>query len=104
MTNTTNARTDVLRSEIALSWDGGDPWGSTLSALGGICDVLYLNGAATPTSAGYVPAMGGPDVTDYPASMFAEMLEDRTTDLRSLFYFARVLSRFADLVPEDRRY
>lgn len=97
------ARNDI-RSEVHMNWD--DPWGSALSNLGGVCDVLAWtdNEEMIPESAGYRPGAGGPDVTDYPAAMFAEMWKAELIDAESLAYWARVLSRYADLVPEDRRY
>ena len=49
---TTRTGRDALRSEICLSWDGGDPWGSVLSALGGVA-------LATP------PRRGTPDDPDH---------------------------------------
>lgn len=95
-----------LRNEITMSWDGDDPWGSVLSALGGVCDVLDYVGEdeRIPASAGYRAALSGPNVEDYPASMFVELLDDEVIDLEALEYWARVLSRFADLVPEDQQY
>jgi len=97
---------DPVRFEVRLSWDDGDPWGSALSALGGICDVLYHlhKDHLIPDDAGYWPGAGGPDVTDYPAAMFLELLEQGLTTFEALAYWARVLSRFADIVPDDRRY
>lgn len=95
----------ALRSEIRLSWDGDDPWGSTLMALGGVCDALQVSDSdAIPASAGYSPGMGGPSLEDYPASLFVELLDDQLINVAALAYWARVLDRFADLVPEDRRY
>lgn len=104
MTTTAKTGRDALRSEIRLSWDGGDLWGSALSALGGVCDVLYAFGGDIPTSASYSPGMGGPDLGDYPAAEYYELTEAGHASVGDLEYWARVLDRFADLVPEDRRY
>lgn len=94
----------ALRDEIRMSWDGDDPWGSVLSVLGGTCDVLHDQGGDIPASAGYSPGACGPDLESYPASMFVELTEDGHVSVGDLEYWARVLDRFADLVPEDRRY
>lgn len=101
-----DAERDALRFEIRLGWDDEDPWGSVLSALGGICDVLHATDHADriPASAGYRPSVFGPDLQDYPASMFAALLTAEHISVDALAYWARVLDRFADLVPEDRRY
>lgn len=104
MTNTTKVHRATLRSEILLSWDGGDPWGSSLSALGGLCDVLHHLGGEVPAGAGYSPGMGGPDLIDYPASAFLEGYVEGYYSVRDLEWFARVLDRAADLVPESDRY
>ena len=100
---TTRNGRNALRAEIHLSWDGGDPWGSVLSSLGGVCDVLHTLDGNIPASAGYSPGTG-PDLSDYPAAMYVELLNDGAVSLHDLEYWARVLDRFADLVPEDRRY
>lgn len=105
MRQTNTIARSALRSEIRLSWDGGDPWGSTLMALGGVCDALQVSDPdAIPASAGYSPGMGGPSLEDYPTSVFVELLDYRVIDTTALAYWARVLDRFADLVPEDQRY
>jgi hypothetical protein len=100
---TTRTGRDALRSEIRLSWDGGDPWGSAQSALGGACDVLCDHGGDIPASAGYSPGIG-PDLESYPAAEYVELTEAGHVSVGDLEYWARVLDRFADLVPEDRRY
>ena len=102
---TTTARS-VLRSEIRLAWDGGDPWGSVLGALGGVCDVLQYNGDGDeiPAPAGYSPGLAEPSVEDYPADQFSYLYDNGYIDTAALAYWARVLDRFADLVPEDQRY
>lgn len=99
------ART-TLRDEIRLSWDGDDPWGSAPSALGGLCDVLHHLGEEDliPASAGYRPGLFGPPVDEYPAESLLFLYRHGYVDLDALAYFARVLDRYADLVPEDRRY
>jgi hypothetical protein len=91
----------AIRAEVHLNWD--DPWGSALSNLGGICDLLYLEGGDIPDSAGYSPGCG-PAMDDYPAAMFDEMFTDREAMIADFEYWARVLDRYADLVPEAMRY
>ena len=100
---TTRNGRDALRSEIRTAWDGGDPWGSVLSALGGTCDMLWFHGGDIPESTGYSPALCQ-SIDDYPAAMFDEMHDAGHIRLGDLEYWTRVLDRFADLVPEDRRY
>lgn len=94
----------AIRYEVHLNWD--DPWGSALANLGGIADVLTHNGAEDliPDSAGYQPPPGGVDLDSYPAAMYEEMLNEDETDIEALAYWARVLDRYADIVPENRRY
>lgn len=95
----------VIRAELAIQdWD--DPWGTALMALGGMCDVLTSVGedALIPESAGYRPAAGGVDLDDYPTAMYYELFGDEVITPDALGYWVRVLDRYADLVPEDRRY
>ncbi len=94
----------VVRDEIRMGWDGGDPWGSCLSNLGGICDVLWTLGGDIPASAGYSPGAGGPALDDYPAAMFAELFADGWASVPDFEYWARALNLFADLIPEDHKY
>jgi len=95
---------DTIRGEVAVSWDGGDPWGSCLSNLGGICDVLWFVAGSIPGSVGYSPGAGGPDFDSYPSSMFLELFDEGYADVADFEYWARVLDVYADRVPEDRRY
>lgn len=94
----------AIRAEVHLNWD--DPWGSALSNLGGIADVLTDagHGDRVPADAGYSPGPFGPDVDEYPAAVFADLLHAGQTDADALAYWARVLNRYADIVPDDRRY
>lgn len=95
---------DALRSEIHLSWDGADPWGSALSVGFAACGILHHTGGDIPAGVDYSPGMGGLDEESYPDSIFLEMLDDGTVTHGDLAYWARVIDRFLDLVPEDRRY
>lgn len=47
-------------SEVSIGWDSGDPWGSGMSVLGAVCDLLSMLGAedVIPDSAGYRRALG----------------------------------------------
>lgn len=103
MSSTISGR-NALRQEINLNWDGGDPWGSVLSNLGGLCDVVHSNGGAIPLEVEYRPAVSGADLEDYPSSEFSEMLHDGCMSMADCEYWIQVLDRYADLVPEDRRY
>jgi hypothetical protein len=95
----------VLRVDITMSWDG-DPWGDGLMALGGLCDVLTHvgEGARIPETADYFPGVLGLDLSEYPASEFLDSLRAGVIDVEAMGYFARVLDRYLDLVPADRRY
>lgn len=96
---------DALRSEIRLSWDGGDPWGSALSVGFAACEILRYHGADIPAGVDYQPSpMGAPDFESYPDAAFLELLDDGVVEIDDLTYWARVMDRFLDLVPEDRRY
>lgn len=79
--------------------------GSALSNLFGLCGVVHFYGGEVPAEAGYRP---GPcvelELEAYPDAMFAEMSDDGTVGMDDLTYWIRVLSRYVDLVPEDRRY
>jgi hypothetical protein len=88
-----------LRAEIRLSWDGGDPWGSTLSVLCGVSDVLVHRGFAdrVPTGLEY---RTGSDVEDQPAAHYLDLLDQGAITVDALAYWARVLDRFANLVPD----
>ena len=95
---------DALRSEIRLSWDGHDPWGSALSPAFDLCELLYWNGEAVPAEAEFQPGAIQPAFDDYPAEMFRDMWADGTVTTGDLYYWARVLVRFTEIVPEDQKY
>jgi hypothetical protein len=94
----------ALRLEIKLNFDGHDAWGSALSVLGDVCDVLSAHSGDIPASAGYSPGLRGPALEGYHAVMFDEMYDDGIVSIGDLEYWARVLDRYADLVPESKRY
>jgi hypothetical protein len=101
--STRNGR-DALRTTIHEAWDGGDPWGSAMSNGFGLCDVLYWTGGNVPTEIDYRPGIGGPDEESYPDSVFLELSDNGTITQGDLAYWARVINRFFDLVPESDRY
>jgi hypothetical protein len=90
-------------------WDiSHDPWGSCLSALGPILDVLYVRGGDIPASAGYRPATalhGEADLVydevtgenDLAAELL-RLLDNGQVDIADLEHASRVLDRYADLV------
>lgn len=95
----------ALRDEIHLSWDGGDPWGSALSVGFATCEILHYHGGEIPADVAYQPSpMGAPDFDSYPDTAFLELLDGGVIELDDLTYWARVIDRFLDLVPEDQRY
>ena len=95
----------AIRDEIRLSWDGTDPWGSALSVGFAACDVLHwATGTDVPAECDYSPGIAGPDEESYPDSVFLELLDARIVKDEDLAYWARVIDRFLDLVPEDLKY
>lgn len=95
----------AIRDEITISWDGGDPCGSALSNLFGLCAVVTVYGGDVPAEAEYQPGLGVErELDEYPDSMFAELVDDGSADLDDLIYWIRVLNQYAGLIPEDRRY
>lgn len=102
--SSTRVGRSAIRAEVHTNWD--DPWGSALANLGGVCDVLTYQGRPDliPDSAGYGPGASGPDVVDYPAAEFLGLFEHEHVTADDLGYWARVLDRYADNVPDDRRY
>ena len=101
---TTRDGRDALRSEIHHSWDGDDPWGSALSVGFATCEILHHTGGDVPAEVDYRPGLGGLDEESYPDSVFLELLDNGQISHDDLAYWARVISRFLDLVPEDQRY
>ena len=102
---TTRTGRDALRSEIRLSWDGGDPQGSALSVGFAACEVLHwCTNVDVPAEVDYSAGAFGPDEESYPDAMFLELLDGGIVTAGDLAYWARVVSRFVRLLPEDRRY
>lgn len=98
---------ESLRLTVQQHWDSGDLWGSALGLLGGACDVLNYLGRSdlVPTSAGYRPSIMGSNPTDTPEGddIYWD-LNNTGTSIADVAYWATVLSRFADMIPADRRY
>lgn len=91
----TNPVLDALRD----SFDGGDAWGSALSAHFDIAECLYRNGATVPEAWEFWPSpflnVGDPlDPED--ASYFAEQIESmmRQGQERNLIHAGNVLMRY----------
>lgn len=98
--------------EIADDDRAYDPWGTGMTALGAVCDVLAVEGEDVPAEAGYSPGIFGPQVDpdDYHATTLLAALHpeqypdawvegyapNMTTD--DLEYAARILSRYLDWV------
>jgi hypothetical protein len=101
---TTREGRDALRSETRLAWDGADPWGSALSVGFGTCEVLHFTGGDVPAEVDYSPGMGGLDEESYPDAMYLELLDTGVVSHADLAYWARVISRYLGLAPEDQKY
>lgn len=95
---------EAIRFEMATNWDH-DEWESALSNFFGLCSILHLNGGHIPADAQYKP---GPcvadEATEYPDSMYAEMLDDGEITLSDMTFWVEALVRFCARVPEDRKY
>lgn len=112
----------VLGGCIADGWDGGDPYGSAMLALGAVCDVLFaLDPNAIPGDWQFRPAMGqtqdlesmalrrddegtltgAEDLTT--AELAAELLAGNISEA-GLVHAGNILSRFLDMLPEDLKY
>jgi hypothetical protein len=93
---------------VRANWDSSDPWGSALSAMGGICDALSAtgNGADIPASCGYRPAGGGITVEDIRqfddysgAREYLDMIEKGDDqDYTDLLKTLKTLDRYADIL------
>jgi hypothetical protein len=95
----------ALRTEIRMGWDGGDPWGSAISPAFDLCELLHWHlEEDVPAEAQFSPGLGVPDFEDYPQAEYVEMLDEGTITPDDLKYWVRVLSRYLDNVPEDRKY
>lgn len=101
----------ALRNLIAMQWDGGDAQASVFSPYFGVCTVLYVAGEYVPAEAEFQPSPFLSDNGDlsqvkdeWPDAEIAEMYEAGEVTGDDLVYWARVLSRAADLIPADQRY
>lgn len=95
----TNSILDAMRD----NWDDGDPFGSAMSWLGAICDVLEWNGdgdLARPEW-GYRPSVFGADTDSYEYTEIDEIVGNlprgRDDALPMLDHAGRVLNRIIDM-------
>jgi hypothetical protein len=109
-TATLSPENEILSASRIEDWS--DAWGTCLSWLGAICDILTLTGEYVPDEWQYSPSpyMSWDTLEDYPGSYIVEMfaLEPATllsSDQADQLYFAGwVFHRIIALVPEEDRY
>lgn len=101
---------EILSTSRIDDWD--DSWGTGLSWLGAICDILTLTGEDVPPKWNYRPSpyMGWDSLEDYPASYILEILgiENHVAltgaQYEQLLFAGEVFHRILQLVPEEDRY
>lgn len=113
----------VLGGHVADGWDGGDPYGSAMGALGAIADVLFaIDPNAIPAGWEFRPALGASqdleamalredetsgELTGAEDLLTAEIAADALSGAiteSDLVRAGNILSRFIDCLPEDRKY
>lgn len=79
-----------------------DAWGSVMIHAFGISDTLYALTGDVPSEWQYSPGMGSPTnkLEDWPASEYAQDLEDSTLSEDQLVYAGSVLLRYAKLLDK----
>jgi hypothetical protein len=96
-------RRSAERGEFYMSWEGGDPWGSTMSHLFGIAEAVYAyTGEAweefTPS-----PVIARGELPDeYPDRMYYDDIASSAIDLDKLHHWYRVLLRYDALLRHHR--
>jgi hypothetical protein len=95
----------TLRNEITMNWDHGDPYGSAIEAAFQLCELAHFFRLDIPSEAefqnnGHV--LNAEE--DFLAWTLREMWQHQMFTVDDLSYWIRVLVRYVDLLPEDRKY
>ena len=91
-------RNKVLRSYFAESFDGGDPWGSTMAWLFASADFLTDYADGVPAELGFRQSIFGPDEDACEYQALKSLYEDGECSLSAIEHFAKVLNRYAELL------
>lgn len=88
------------RNEFFMSWDGGDPWGSTISHLFGIAEAVYAVSGEVWEEYSPPPFTPRDDLAreEYPDSIYREDLERGLYTLEALHDWYRILLRYDALL------
>ena len=88
-----------IRALFALDFDGGDPWGSTMSHWFAVAGTLYRHDGEIPSHWQYRAALGaGEAPDDWPETEYEEMVEESTITLADLTHAGNVLTRYASVL------
>ncbi len=87
--------------------DWNDPYGEVMSHLFGLATVAYVEyGSILPEfrPSPVYSACSHERLEDYPDAMYQDYVQGRQVTLEDIKNAYRVFSRYADLLPEDRKY